>query len=381
MNIGIIQQAPDIGGAEEYTRLLAKQFQQKGNKIYFATNNNKLALLLKPYTFKNYIIPLRLDIIGNLRGLLKSTLLLLFAIVFYIKLLMNFKKSGVDVILMSGFSEKMLVTFLSPFFGIPVVWIEFGPLKTIFVRNFYIPKFTYSVFSRIAKKIIVPTKNTGNDLAKYGFIPENRLVVIPCGIEIKAYAKKNKAVVKEWEKCFVIGNVSRLTREKGQDVLIRAFSRIVRVNPNARLLLVGQGPDEAYFSELVTRLGLDDKVKITGYVKDVSKYYDAMDMFVFPTVWTLEGFGLVLVEAMTHKIPIIASDFGPIPEIVDSKTGAMFKKGDEVDLADHINFLMNKKSEMSRLAENGYKKAKEKFDIKVVASEILGELVKAKNEN
>src|SRR3989344_6481227 len=115
MKIAIIQQAPDIGGAEVFTELLMQGLSNKGHKIYFATNFEKFISLVKVYSIKLYRIPIILDFIGNYRGLIKSILYLPIATVYYLKLMSDLKKEGVRVILMSGFSEKMLVTILSLF--------------------------------------------------------------------------------------------------------------------------------------------------------------------------------------------------------------------------------------------------------------------------
>ena len=133
-----------------------------------------------------------------------------------------------------------------------------------------------------------------------------------------------KEFLSEWSNNFIIGSVSRLAREKGQEYLINAMPYILKKVPSARLLIIGDGPDKIYFEKLITSLDLAKKVKITGFVKDLSKYYSMMDVFVFPTVWDLEGFGLVLTEAMSHKLPVIANNIGPLPaNIQDGKNGIL----------------------------------------------------------
>src|SRR5438876_108719 len=136
-------QSPDMGGAETYMLSLVKYFLKEDVKIFLASNKEKFLERAKEYPINTSEIPFILDIMGNYRGLIKSILLFPSALFFYIKLLKRYKDNHVDVILMSGFTEKLFVTYLSVFFQIPVVWIEYGRLETIFRRNFSLPKIAY----------------------------------------------------------------------------------------------------------------------------------------------------------------------------------------------------------------------------------------------
>ena len=375
LKIGIIQQAPDIGGAEIYLSLLIENFSKTRHEIFFASNNKKFAEMLEKFCVSRYRIPVILDVIGNLKGLIKSTFFFPFALVYYFRLLMTFKRKSVDVILMSGFSEKMLVTFLSVFFRIPIVWIEYPPLETVFRRNFYIPKVIYRLFKDIPKAIIVPAQNTKQSLITYARASLAKIQVIPCGVKVLNERVTGKILFKNVKKPFVVGNVSRLTTKKGQDVLIKAAPLILKKNPNVCFLLVGDGPDRGFYEQLTRKLGVGDKFVITGYVDNVSPYYGQMDIFVFPTVWELEGFGLVLVEAMSRKIPVIASNLGPVPEIVqDSVNGVLVKAGDEKALALAVNKLIEDEKARAYLAQKGQYTARKLYDINKISKQIAGVL-------
>ena len=372
LKIGIIQQAPDIGGAEIYLSLLIENFSKTRHEIFFASNNKKFAEMLEKFCVSRYRIPVILDVIGNLKGLIKSTFFFPFALVYYFRLLMNFKRKSVDVILMSGFSEKMLVTFVSVFFRIPIVWIEYPPLETVFRRNFYIPKVIYGLLKNIPKAIIVPAQNTKQSLVEYVRVTPAKIRVIPCGVTILNVPVGRVTLFKDDKKPFVVGNVSRLTTEKGQDVLIRAAPLVLKKNPNTRFLLVGDGPDKIFYEQIVKKLGLVDKFTITGYVDNISSYYKQMDLFVFPTVWELEGFGLVLVEAMSRKIPVIASKLGPVPEIVQDKvSGILIKPGSKEELAYAINYLIENKGTRDQLAREGQRRARKLYDINRISKEVI----------
>lgn len=377
LTIAVIQQTPDLGGAETYMLSLIAEFQKNNSTVFLATNNEKFSNAAKQLSLVQYHIPVILDIIGNWKGLIKAIYYLPFAIVFYTQLLWKLKKKSTDVLLMSGFSEKLLVSTLSVIFRIPVVWIEYGRLETIFKRNFYLPKILYRILKHIPEKIIIPTDNTKQSMITAARISLAKLVTIPCGTQ-KMLLRKNNKRKSQFKGKFVIGNISRLTREKGQDVLINAFPLILKEIPTAHLLLVGGGPDKQYFESLIAKLHLQQSVTITGFVSDVHEYYDQMDIFVFPSVWELEGFGVVSIEAMMHSLPIVASEMAPIPEIIThEKEGLLFPPGDKKALADAVILLAKNVSKQKEMGERGYKKAVQQYAITSVAQRMITELKKA----
>jgi len=108
------------------------------------------------------------------------------------------------------------------------------------------------------------------------------------------------------ENKFVIGHVGRFTGEKNHSFLIDIFAEIYRQNNNSILLLVGNGPLESNIKEKVNKLSLKDNVKFMGICSDVSKLYQAMDIFILPSFQ--EGFPVVAVEAQTSGLPCVFSD-------------------------------------------------------------------------
>ena len=370
LNVGIIMQSPDIGGAEVYMLSLMECFKRKGDEVYLASNREKFLDKASEISSKTYEIPVIMDIIGDYKGLLKTIILLPFSFIFYLNLLRTFKKDKVDVILMSNFSEKLFVSLLSRLFAIPVVWIEYGRLGPIFKKNFYLPKIIYRLAKNVPKKIIVPSRNTMESLITDARVSLSKLELVPLGV--KPGVSKKNSVNRKWGDKFIIGSVSRLTREKGQEYLIRAMPLVLTQIPNARLLIAGDGPDRKYYEDIISSLNLNTKVTLSGFVEDLNSYYDSMDLFVFPTVWDLEGFGLVLVEAMFHKLPVIATKIGPVDEIVDDgRSGILVNSKNVIDLADRIIELAKDSARRDSFAKAGYEKAKNKYSLEKSANHVL----------
>jgi glycosyltransferase involved in cell wall biosynthesis len=166
------------------------------------------------------------------------------------------------------------------------------------------------------------------------------------------------------EKSFVVGIVGRIEELKGQYIVIEAMEKLKELD--IKLLIVGHTMDEAYLSglkEKVVSLGIEDKVIFTGFTKEVDTFMQLFDINVLAT--PKETFGLVVIEAMMNKVCMIATNNGgPLEIIENGKDGLLFDRSSE-DLAAKIKWLYKDRAYKERMAEAGYKTAKEKFDAEV----------------
>ena len=105
---------------------------------------------------------------------------------------------------------------------------------------------------------------------------------------------------------FVIGHVGRFYPQKNHDFLIDVFSEVRKQKPNAKLLLLGDGPLQEKIRQKVGSLGLAEAVVFAGLQKDPAPFYSAMDVFAFPSLW--EGLPLTLVEAQYSGLPCVVSE-------------------------------------------------------------------------
>ena len=108
------------------------------------------------------------------------------------------------------------------------------------------------------------------------------------------------------ESKFVVGHVGRMQPEKNHDFLIDVFAEIKKKKPDAELILVGTGPLEEKVKSKVAEKGLSDCVHFLGNRKDMNRIYQAMDVFVFPSLF--EGLGIVAIEAQAAGVPIVCSE-------------------------------------------------------------------------
>lgn len=122
-------------------------------------------------------------------------------------------------------------------------------------------------------------------------------------------------------------------QHKGFDLLIEAFHLFSQKNQEWNLDIVGEGVEEALYKELIQKYSLENKVTIHPFTNQIQNYYSNAQVYVLSSRW--EGFGLVLVEAMAHGLPVVSSDLPTSKEIMGD-FGLYFKNGDITDLAERL---------------------------------------------
>jgi glycosyltransferase involved in cell wall biosynthesis len=163
---------------------------------------------------------------------------------------------------------------------------------------------------------------------------------------------------------FTILCVGRLTKAKGQHVLIEACSMLRDKGKNFKLVMVGHGPDELSLKATVKELGLDNHVVFTGAQNQlqVAQWYSVSDAFVLPSF--AEGVPVVLMEAMASKVPCVTTRITGIPELIrDGIEGILVTPSDAYELSDAIASLMEDQSLCFELAEAAYTTVSKKYDL------------------
>lgn len=143
---------------------------------------------------------------------------------------------------------------------------------------------------------------------------ENKVEIINNGIESQKFSFNpyKRSMVREelnLEKSFVVGHVGRFATAKNHLYLIDIFNEIVKIKPEAKLLLIGEGLTKESVQEKVEKMKLSDKVLFLGGKGNVEDYFQCMDVFVFPSQY--EGFGTVTIEAQASGLKCIVSDKVP----------------------------------------------------------------------
>ncbi|GIU91930.1 MAG: hypothetical protein KatS3mg011_0836 [Acidimicrobiia bacterium] len=173
-------------------------------------------------------------------------------------------------------------------------------------------------------------------------VPRDRITVIPRGVvlpDLDAHVPSRAELDLPTEGPIVL-NVARLARQKGQIHLVRAFERVLKRVPEARLVIVGRPGDAAdQVEEEISRLGLGQAVTLVGYRPDVGPYLRHASVFAFPSL--MEGLGTSVLEAMAAGLPVVAFDIPPVREVTgEGAVARLVPAGDEAGLADEICSLL-----------------------------------------
>ena len=149
---------------------------------------------------------------------------------------------------------------------------------------------------------------------------------------------------------FKIGTIGRLVPQKDYPTLLSAFSNVLKSMPNTDLYIVGEGHLQKDLIELSKSFGIKDKVYWIGKTEYIKEFLSKIDLFVLPSKY--EGFGLVLLEAMVAKKPIVAANNSAIPEVLGKTYEGLFSTGDIEALAQQIKAAISDKNFSERLVQS-----------------------------
>ena len=196
-------------------------------------------------------------------------------------------------------------------------------------------------------------------------IPARRVGVAYNGIDLAAFAKPaDRAAVRRelglGAADFVLIQVARLVPIKDHATALRAFGQVAARLPHARLLLVGEGQEEASLRDLINRLGLAASVRLLGLRSDVARLLPAADVFLLTSL--NEGIPLTVIEAMAAGLPVVSTDVGGVAEVVkDGLTGLLAPAGAADALARHVLRLAADPGERGRMGRAGRERAFARF--------------------
>lgn len=156
---------------------------------------------------------------------------------------------------------------------------------------------------------------------------------------------------------FVIGNIGRLSKQKGMEFFIYAIPEVIKKQSNTRFIIVGNGEDEEKLKKLSKNLGLNDYLYFLGYRNDIQNLMSQLDLIVLSSLW--EGLPLIPIEAFSVKKTIVATDVDGTPEIVKNMdNGLLVEPGNSKEIANAILWMIENKDMKNKMELN----AKKTFD-------------------
>lgn len=167
----------------------------------------------------------------------------------------------------------------------------------------------------------------------------------------------------------IIGTVGRMVPEKGHVYLIKALQRLKPEWKNIRCIFVGDGPMLSQLKQMAIKLGVGDNCIFCGIRSDIESIYSVFDLFVLSS--PREPFGLALLEAMSSRVPVIATDAGgPRDFIKTGVNGVLVPPKNDLALAQQISYLLENKHHADALAQKGRETALKLFNIEKTVKKI-----------
>ena len=203
------------------------------------------------------------------------------------------------------------------------------------------------LISMRSDQIIAISRSVKNFLISDIFkINIKKIKVIYYGIDLDFYFKNNKSNIlqeKNKNNSYTIGTMSRLVPQKSLTTLIDALSNLIKDGyADIKLIIVGVGPLKNMLVNYAEQKKVNKNIIWIDFIENLKFFYDKIDIFCMTSLY--EGFGLVFLEAMAFKKPIVATNTGAIKEIIiNKKTGILFSKKNSYQLSIAIKTLMKKK--------------------------------------
>lgn len=249
---------------------------------------------------------------------------------------------------------------------VPVVVHEHGPIfRKSFKYSLY--RFSLRALRCRAAQFIAVSKATAKELTDKAKISKENIKVVYNSVDTVKFKpnddlrQKVRQELNVSETQNVIGFVGRLSWVKGVDLLVEAFALLSRTNPELVLVLVGDGPESDSLKHLAKRLGISDKVKFMGFRNDVSRIINTFDIAAVPS--RQEPLGIVALELMCAKVPIVCSGVEGLGEIItDSRTGIVTSENNPQQIAQGIDRLFNDLQLRKKIVDNALEFVR-RFDI------------------
>jgi len=275
-----------------------------------------------------------------------------------------------DLVHTHGFKENVVGFFAARSAGVPVVSTAHGFSQAF--RRLRLYRRLDLLLLRAFPRVIAMSADIRHELIAAGLDP-HAVRTIHGAIDGATFAAQSEpdsdAVRRELQiapGCPVVSLVARLSSEKGHVFFIRGARRLLDEVPNARFLLIGEGPLRPQIEQAATDLALNGAVRFLGFRSDVAKLMASSDLVVLPSL--KEAFGTVLLEAGALGKPVIATRVGGIQEIVrHGETGLLVPPADPDALAQAMLRLILNADEARAMGERGREFVAREFSLERMA--------------
>lgn len=347
-------------GTEKYVYNLAKTFDGKKAKCFFAYNEEGLlSEQIKELKIPCVKIPMK----GP------------FDLAAAKKISDYCNENNIDVI-HTQYPRENYIAILSKLFGCRARVIYTCHL------TYYPPKiwnFTNKIMMRHDDRIIAVCNCGKRILCEIG-APENKIDVIFNGIDTPQRGEKNDKIKKELglrEDTFVITTLARHNKEKGLPYLVRSMKRLSeKTDMPFACIIAGDGPLFEETKQCIKDCGAENYVFALGFRRDTDDILSGSDIFVNSASGN-EALSFAILEAMGHALPVIATDIGGNPDIVnpENSCGELVPYGDEEKMADAVLRMMNDKDYYQKCSDGAFKAVSTVFNLPKLLNDTFKEYI------
>jgi len=229
-----------------------------------------------------------------------------------------------------------------------------------------------------AWRVICASRYMAYEVGSFFQVPADKVDVIPNGVDVTRFAACREEDLTAFRGMYalpeeeIVFNIGRVVYEKGTGVLVEAVPRVLRDFPRAKFVIAGTG---GYVNELRQRasdLGVADKILFTGFIPDEARdrLYCVASCAVFPSLY--EPFGIVALQAMAARTPVVVSEVGGLAEVVKhAETGITVYPNNPDSLAWGIVHTLSRPDWARQRAENAYRVVLEEYNWPIIARHTL----------
>lgn len=274
------------------------------------------------------------------------------------------EKEKINIIHTHEVRSDMVGLIIGKMYRIPVVatlhgWIQNGFKDKLFTK-------ADKSILRFFDHIICVSEKMKEEVLRLG-IKEGKVTVLHNALDMESFRRNPndrsfRSEIGVGNETLLVGNIGRLSPEKGQSDFILAASAVLKKRKDVRFILIGKGDDESRLRELARDLGILNDIIFAGYMTNMVSIYNSLDLVVQSSY--TEGMPNVILESLAMEVPVIATDVGGTSEaVINKETGVLSQpKRPEAMAANILNFVEDKKA-FQRMAQKGRKLVCEKFSI------------------
>ncbi len=335
------------GGGEKWTLTTAQALQQAGHQVHVIVYPGS-DLAIQIAQAKLPCLPI------------KARAYSLFNPLKALKLFRFFQSDSFDAIILNSSHELKFVGLIAKLASIPRIIFRRGipqPLQSHVINHWY--------FRHIVSGVIV--NSTATLLAMRSvFLDELEnlpVQVIYNGLDLQLWKLSHARQTSN-----IIGVVGRLSYEKGIDRALHVFAQVHKQLPETQLWIVGQGQEQENLKKLAADLGIMECLRFIGFTDNVQEYMQKFDVLLFTSRW--EGFGYVLLEAMSLEVPPVAFEIGAAKEIIAKGTGVLVPDGQITTCAGEIVNLLQDQLFREQMGKKARAHVEKKFSLSGVVKQL-----------